>query len=275
MESGSLFFIGDVQGCFDSLQSLLDRIRFNPRQDRLIFCGDLVNRGPKSLEVLDFCIKNPNSVRVVLGNHDIYLLGRLFDVTKKKSDDTMDEIVAHPNAAAYRDWLRAQPLVIREKDFCIVHAGFHPDWSADEWIPKARRVSQTLRSPDALEFLKAYFSKRVQSFPNAAATPWQQQIFDLRCLTSIRAIRADDRSLTEYTDELDKVPGDETVWFESERIRNLPASVHIYFGHWAALGHYESNNVSCLDSGCVWGRSLTAVRASDRALFQVSAKESI
>jgi bis(5'-nucleosyl)-tetraphosphatase (symmetrical) len=273
MASGNLFLIGDVQGCFDSLLSLLDKLHFNATRDRLILCGDLVNRGPKSREVLDFCMRNSDSVRVVLGNHDVYLLGRLFNVTKKKSDDTLDEIVAHPNAAVYRDWLRSQPLIIREGENFVVHAGFHPDWSLDEWIPKARRLSQTLRSNDALDFLKAFFTKRVQVLPDTGATLWEHQIFDLRCMTSIRAIRTEDRSLTEYTDELEKVPGDESVWFESERIRKLPEAMHIFFGHWAALGHYESNNVSCLDSGCVWGRQLTAVRASDRAVFQVDAQE--
>jgi bis(5'-nucleosyl)-tetraphosphatase (symmetrical) len=266
------YIIGDVQGCFDSLCALLDRIEFNPKSDTLVFCGDLVNRGPKSKQVLDFCMRHPDAVQSVLGNHDIYLLARLFDATRIKDDDTLKEVVNSADASVYRDWIRHRPLFIQQDGFVAVHAGIHPDWSVAEWPRKAKRIEDVLRSNEAEEFLKFHFSQKFLAPPKDPKDAWAGLSFDLRVFTTIRTIHKKDRSLSRFTGEYAEIPADEAAWFDALRFASSTAT-HVFFGHWAALDFRPTPRATGLDSGCVWGRKLTCIRWSDRQVFQVKTVE--
>lgn len=245
------WIIGDLQGCAESFRALRQRIAFDPAQDTLHLVGDLVNRGPGSLDTLRWVVDHQHCVHTVLGNHDLHLLWCALGSGTPSGRDTILEILEAADREKLIDWLRKQPLLRKQSDAMIVHAGLHPTWSIATAIHKARAAETMLQSPNAGEFLDRM---RAQNPRNATE---QQVIEDLDIFTRMRTLRRADWTLnTHYAGTLDKVPDDSIAWFQipSEHPRPLP----LFFGHWAALGVHQHPPYFALDSGCVWGNTLTA-----------------
>jgi bis(5'-nucleosyl)-tetraphosphatase (symmetrical) len=254
----STYAIGDIQGCYDELRRLLDQFQWDPGRDRLWLAGDLVNRGPKSLQVLEFAYANRNSVMVVLGNHDLHLLNRIAGVSSRKKRDTLGPILNSDRRDELADWLRTNPLILREGDLVMVHAGIMPSWDWPEVQRRARKVQAGLQSDEWEEFLRSLKGGETEEGETVAA------------LTRLRMLDKKGRPAWGYAGPPEEAPGDLKPWFAMKDRKLTDAT--ILFGHWAALGHRMMPSLIALDSACVWGNKLTAVRLEDRAVFQVKCK---
>lgn len=250
------YAIGDIQGCFDTFQKLLEKIQFNPKHDTLWLVGDLVNRGPKSLEVLRWCVKNTNHIKTVLGNHDIHLLCRIAGLSPEKALDTLDEVLEAPDLPELTDWLRQQSFVHHDKECLLVHAGVLPSWSLSEIMHFNKKAHAKLNGNDWKNFL--------DDLRNSPAP--DDFIQALRVFTQIRMCNTGGKAEFKFKGSPDKAPENLIPWFEFPDRKT--ADQNILFGHWAALGFIDKGNIIGLDSGCVWGRELTALRLEDRQLFQ-------
>lgn len=261
------YAIGDIQGCMTSLERLLEAIAFAPGRDELWLVGDLVNRGPRSLDVLRWA--KGLGVTTVLGNHDLHLLARAAGVANEKKRDTLDEVLAAPDARELLDWLRAQPLVYHDTTTALVHAGFHPRWSIATARALATELEVELRGPRWKPFLA--------QLPGAAPR-WDDALDGadrvraiLAYLVRVRTCRLDGRVESEFDGPPDEAPAGTAPWFK------LPdpawATHTVVFGHWAAAGLQLGASYAGLDTGCVWGRALTAMRLDDRAIISVKAAE--
>jgi bis(5'-nucleosyl)-tetraphosphatase (symmetrical) len=254
----STYAIGDIQGCWDELRKLLDQIEWDPARDRLLLAGDLVNRGPKSLEVLEFAYQNRRTVISVLGNHDLHLLNRIAGVSTRKKRDSLGPILNARNRDELADWLRTCPLVHRENDVVMVHAGILPPWDWYEVDRRAKKVQAGLQSEEWEEFLRSLKGGLTEEGETIAV------------LTRVRMVDKKGRPAWGYAGPPEEAPRDLKPWFAAPD-RKLTTT--ILFGHWAALGHRMMGELISLDSACVWGNKLTAVRLEDRAVFQVRCKQ--
>lgn len=260
------YAIGDVQGCYEPLQRLIQHIRFNPNVDRLWFVGDLVNRGPDSLRVLR-CIKRlGDRAVVVLGNHDLFLLSVAEDIVTLRPEDTLQLILNAPDRDELLTWLRHQHLLYRDGSFAMVHAGLLPQWSIDKAEQLAREAETGLRGPSFRDILKAsYPSKQLQWTSGLTGPPRLATI--IKVLTRLRACSPDGRMESSFNGPPERIPAGYFPWFKCEN--QWSRDTTIVCGHWAALGLHCDRHVLAIDSGCVWGRQLTAVRLEDRKVFQV------
>jgi len=250
--------IGDLQGCAPSLYDLLEHL---PQDAPLRLVGDLVNRGPASLETLRTIIAMGDRVRTVLGNHDIHLLAVAAGVRKKGKSDTFDDILRAPDCEALLTWLRHQPLAIREDDFLIVHAGVLPQWSPDQVISLAREVEAELQGPNWQAFLAGVFGN--------AADRWRDDLVGIErhrvivnALTRLRFCSADGVMDLKTKEGLDGAPSGVMPWFDAPERRT--GDVTMVCGHWSTLGLVMRPNLVALDTGCVWGGKLTAVQLAAR-----------
>jgi bis(5'-nucleosyl)-tetraphosphatase (symmetrical) len=260
--------IGDVQGCMSSLEALLDRVGLGD-DDQVWLVGDLVNRGPRSLDVLRWAMGLGERAVCVLGNHDVHLLARAAGVADEKKRDTLDEILRAPDRDALIDWLRRRPLVHVDDDYLMVHAGLHPTWSAKKARKLASEIEEGLRGDDWKSWIAQLPGKVV---------PWDDDLGGatrlramLQFFLRVRCIDRDGVANTEFDDHPRYAGKGLTPWFDADD----PAwsdSV-IVFGHWAALGLNIGVRHLGLDSGCVWGHQLTAVRLEDELVVQVKAVE--
>ncbi len=262
-----IYAIGDVQGCFDSLQALLKQLPLN-KEDRLWLCGDLVNRGPKSAEVLRWAMSQGRRVQVVLGNHDLHLLSAAAGKRKSKARDTFQDVLDASDCDELLGWLRAQPLAYQEGDYLMVHAGVHPSWSAKQVLKVASECERALRDDS---WHSAW--KRSRSTP----PPWSDSLSGKDRLASALSILVGVRTLSkggeldaEFTGHPDQSPDRVRPWFA-----HTECEATVVFGHWAALGLYIDERHLGLDTGCVWGGQLTAMRLRDRAVFQQPAIEGL
>ncbi len=244
------YAIGDVQGCARTLRRLLSRIRFDRARDRLLLVGDLVNRGPRSLEVLRWAADQGDRIVSVLGNHDLHLLARAAGVTLKRSQDTLDDVLDAPDASELLTWLRSRPFLHREDGLLLVHAGLLPDWTADEASALATAASDALRGPDGPAFLRAVGGglAREELLRLARAA---------NVLTRIRAVGPDRLPRDGPSGPPDRLPKGLRPWYAVSR-RSAPDLV--VFGHWAAAGLVRLEGLLGLDTGCACGGTLTAVR---------------
>lgn len=260
--------IGDLQGCFEPLTRLLDRVRFDRERDRLWLVGDLVNRGPSSLEVLRFLYERRESVRAVLGNHDIYALARAHQVCRVTEDETLSKVMEAPDRDELLGWLGSLPLIYEQDGFVMVHAGLLPRWSLATARAEARAIESAL-STEPAAFLTAYFRKPRPTWSDAL-NGIERAVAALAVLTRIRFVDAGGHMIRGATSPESPPRPDAVPWFSvAERAsRGTP----IVFGHWASLGVWIDGDVLALDSGCVWGGALTAVRLEDRAVFSVTAQ---
>ena len=261
------YAIGDVQGCDDALQRLVEQIQFDPASDRLWFVGDLVNRGPGSLKVLRYIKSLGASAVVVLGNHDLFLLAVAEGIAVSRPEDTLQAILAAPDRDELLEWVRQQPLLYRTHPFVLVHAGLLPRWSIDEAEELAHEVETGLRSPSYKNVLRALYPSKYLQWSSSLTGPVRLATI-IKVLTRLRACSADGLMESSYSGPPDYIPAGFLPWFRIENRRHLDAT--IVCGHWASLGLHCENNLLAIDSGCVWGRQLTAVRLEDRQIFQVS-----
>lgn len=263
--STTTYAIGDLQGCRSKLTELLDRIHAVCATPRLIFVGDLVNRGPESLATLREVRALGDTANVVLGNHDLHLLAVANGIRKPHRSDTLDDILNAPDRDELLDWLRRRPLALFENAHLLVHAGVLPQWTAQQTLDLAHEVETVLRGPDWVEFLK-------QMYGNAPAR-WDDALQGadrLRCivnaLTRIRFCTADGVMELATKGVETKLPG-YMRWFEVPGRKT--EDVTLVFGHWSTLGLILRPRLISLDTGCLWGGKLSAVCLEDRSLIQV------
>jgi bis(5'-nucleosyl)-tetraphosphatase (symmetrical) len=255
------YAIGDVQGCFDELKRLLAEIGLK-KQDRLWFVGDLVNRGPKSLEVLRFVRDLGDRAVVVLGNHDLHLVTQHEGFERKRKDDTFGDVLGARDAVELVEWLRTRPMMHVEDGHAMVHAGLLPRWSIEKALALAKEVEAALRAADYREFLKNMYGSKPEEWSDALAG-WDRLRVVVNAMTRMRFCTR--QGMMEFHAKGAKPPPGYLPWYETRPAKEAP----IVFGHWSQLGLRLDPHVSCLDSGCVWGGSLSALRLEDRALYQV------
>ena len=259
------YAVGDVQGCFDELQGLLEACRFDRRRDRLWFVGDLVNRGPKSVEVLRFVRELGDRAVAVLGNHDLHLVTQFEGFERKREDDTFRDVLDAPDARDLVDWLRARPMMHIEGGFAMVHAGLLPQWSLQRALLLGGEVQSALRGPGYREFLGHMYGSRPERWSDGLAG-WDRLRVIVNAMTRMRFCTPD--GTMELRAKGAQPPPGHVPWYETRSGEELP----IVFGHWSQLGLRVDERVTCLDSGCVWGGSLSALRLEDRAVIQVACR---
>ncbi|MGI9234468.1 MAG: symmetrical bis(5'-nucleosyl)-tetraphosphatase [Woeseiaceae bacterium] len=256
----AVYAIGDVQGCYDPLRRLLDAIAFDPSRDTLWFTGDLVNRGPKSLKTLRYVMSLGDSVITVLGNHDLHLLALEAGVVRfGKRFGSLQKLLNAPDVAELCDWLRHRPLAHydQELDSLLVHAGTHPDWNVKKTLARASEVEEALQRYDYPTLL----GKMYGNTPNAWSgklTGYKRLRFIINCLTRMRMLTAYNHLDLNFSGSPWRARKGLRPWYAAGK----PAwrGTRVVFGHWSALGLIVLPDVISLDTGCVWGRQLTAVR---------------
>jgi bis(5'-nucleosyl)-tetraphosphatase (symmetrical) len=267
--AGSTWVIGDVHGCSDTLSRLLERAEIDLERDRLILIGDLVNRGPRSLDVLRWARARARTMgprfEAVLGNHDLHLLALARGVRQGRLSDTLDEILAAPDRVELLDWLRRRPLALLADGALIVHAGVEPSWTVEETLQRARALSTALQGPEADALLRRSARSSGRNDDTELTPSLAERQRDLATLTRLRMLDARGRP-DPYTGPPGEAPPGRTAWFDVPGRRT--AGTTVVFGHWAALGLYVADALYGIDSGCAWGRRLTALRLADRVIVQ-------
>ena len=266
----STFAIGDIQGCYRELRTLLDLVRFDPASDRLWLVGDLVNRGPASLEVLRFVRGLGDAARVVLGNHDIYLL-KVGSGTagRRKRNDTLQAVIDARDADELLGWLRSLPLMHVEGSFAMVHAGLLPAWSVPQAKALADEVSAVLAGPDYRALLDNIWGNTPTQW-SESLRGWDRLRVIVNAMTRMRFVSIGGSLEFDAKGPPERTPPGHVAWFAHPA--RVSADTTLVCGHWSALGLRTSNNLIALDTGCVWGERLTAVRLEDRKVFQVTAR---
>jgi len=258
----STYAIGDLQGCFDELQQLLARFSFREGKDRLWFVGDLVNRGPKSLDTLRFAKGLGTGATVVLGNHDLHLVSVHEGFAKHRRSDTFDDVLEAPDGAELIDWLRTRPLMHVQGDWAMVHAGLLPQWSIKKALSLAGEVEGALRGPAYRGFLENMYGSTPDHW-SEALTGWDRLRVIVNAMTRLRFCTPEGRM--EFKAKGSEGPAGYKPWF----LLRGKGEAAIVCGHWSALGLKLTDKLAALDSGCVWGGKLTALRLEDRELFEV------
>lgn len=260
------YAVGDVQGCHAALLALLKRFDFRPARDRLWFVGDLVNRGPQSLVTLRFVRDLGKRAITVLGNHDLHLLSVAHGCTHARDDDTLDDILSAPDRDELLTWLRMQPLVHREGDFLMVHAGLLPQWSVQDAVALAEEVQTTLRGARYVDFLKSMYGNEPKAWSGKLQGAARLRLIT-NAMTRMRVCTAEGELNLKFKGPPRQAPAGLLPWFDVPGRRSADSTLIV--GHWSALGLYARSDLIALDSGCLWGGALTAVRLEDRSVFQV------
>lgn len=258
----AVYAIGDIQGCYEPLRRLLDLVRFDPAADSLWLVGDLVNRGPRSLEVLRLARDLGERAVAVLGNHDLTLLAVAAGRVKPKRKDTFDSVLQAPDRAELLDWLRRCPLFHHDPalGFTMVHAGLPPQWDLALAQQCAAEVEGVLRGPLGEEFLGKMFGGEPRRWRDDL-NGYDRLRFIVNALTRMRFCSPDGVLTFDDKGPLGSQKPGLVPWFmmPDRRSRDL----NLVFGHWAALGYYRAPGIFALDSGCVWGNRLTAIRLDE------------
>jgi bis(5'-nucleosyl)-tetraphosphatase (symmetrical) len=257
----SIYAIGDIQGCFDELLRLLDVISFNEHTDQLWFAGDLVNRGPKSLETLRFIKSLGDSAVTVLGNHDLHLLAASCAPKIAHKKDSLLPILEAPDRDELIDWLRHRPLFHFNEDFCLIHAGLPPQWDFKKTQKMALLAEQALRGPKYQTFLKQMYGNKPNIW-SPSLKGVEKLRFIINCFTRMRYCDINGRLDFVNSGPLGSQPKSLMPWFEVPKRKS--ADMRIIFGHWSALGYYEGPNCYAIDTGCLWGGQLTALRLGEQ-----------
>jgi bis(5'-nucleosyl)-tetraphosphatase (symmetrical) len=260
----SLLVIGDVQGCDDQLQQLL---AIAPPADRLLFLGDLVNRGPQSLAALRRVRGLGEQAVTVLGNHDLHLLAVASGIRPQHPDDTLQEILDAPDAEELLDWVRTRPLAHCEQEALFVHAGLLPTWTATRTLELAHEVEQQLSGPDYRAFLATMYGNQPARWDDSLSGPDRLRCI-LNALTRLRYVSPDGTMDFRLKQAPDSAPPGWMPWFDHPQ--RASRSGPIVFGHWSTLGLLLREDAICLDTGCLWGAALTAMNWPQRTVHQVA-----
>lgn len=251
------WLVGDIQGCDDALARLLAEIGYSPSRDHLHALGDLVNRGPRSLAVLRRLRALEGSATCLLGNHDLHLLALAHGVRRAHRSDTLHEVLAAPDREAWLDWLRQRPLADQAQGWLLVHAGVPPQWDVAQTLALAHEVEAVLRGADLAAFLGLMYGNQPARWSEAlyGVERWR---FVVNALTRMRFVAADGTLDFQVKEGADAAPPGLLPWFEAPGRRTLGTPVA--FGHWSTLGLIDRPDLLALDTGCVWGGSLSAAR---------------
>lgn len=253
------FVIGDIQGCFDELQELVDYISFDPKKDQIWFVGDLVNRGPKSLETLRWVKSLGNSAVTVLGNHDLHLLAMHAGVKEVKTTSSLYSTLQANDIDELVEWLRSQPLMLYNKqlEFAMVHAGLAPQWTIKDAMRYSEEVETVLQSKNYKDFLFNMYGDQPNQW-DASLKGWDR----LRAITNFmtRVRYCDDQGVMNFSDKgpLGTQSSEMKPWYEITSRKSQDTCV--VFGHWSTLGHIQDHNIISTDTGCLWGGQLTSIK---------------
>ena len=260
------YAIGDLQGSYDELQALLATIGFNSTNDRLWFVGDIVNRGPQSLQCLRYVRDLGDRAVMVLGNHDLHLLCVAFGCTRSRKSDTLQAVLDAPDRDVLLDWLRHRPMLHVEGGNLLVHAGLLPQWSAIKAQQLGEEVERELRSGGFRKFLRQMYGNLPDTWEEGL-TGYERLRAIVNAMTRMRVCTPGGKMEFSHKGEAGNIPDGYLPWFEVPG--RLSGDRTVIFGHWSALDLKVGDNLLGLDTGCVWGGTLTAVRLEDRRLFQV------
>ena len=262
----AVYAIGDLQGCYDPFMHLLDEIDFDPNKDKLWLVGDLVNRGPKALKTLRFVKSLGDSVISVLGNHDLHLLALAAGKVRSRGRfRTLQKILNAKDRDELVDWLRHRPLAhySRKLDTLLVHAGTHPEWNAKKTLERAREVEAELQGDDYRTLLGQMYGNTPRAW-SGKLKGYDRLRFIINCLTRMRVITPKGRLNFAHSGPPYRARKGLVPWYEIEGAAWL--GTRVVFGHWSALGLLALPDVVCLDTGCIWGRQLTAARLDKKTL---------
>lgn len=263
----AVYAIGDLQGCHDELQLLLEKLDFDTACDQAWFTGDLVNRGPKSLETLRTIRSMGDSAITVLGNHDLHLLAVAHGVSPPRRRDTFNDILEAPDRDELLDWLRHRPLLHHSQGFYLIHAGLPPQWSLEDARIHAKEVEDVLQGPEPVALFRQMYGNHPDQWSDSL-TGWDRLRFTTNCLTRLRYCTPDGK--LDFSEK--GRPGTQRKglipWFDAASRQSMLDTV--VFGHWSTLGFHAAGNVIGLDTGCLWGGELTAVRLDCQPLARTS-----
>lgn len=251
------YLVGDVQGCDTALGRLLDRIAFSPSRDTLYLLGDLVNRGPESAAVLRRVMAHGNATQCLLGNHDLSLLALAHGHRAAHRNDTLDEVLGAPDRDALLDWLRHRPMAIDTQGLLLVHGGVLPQWDRAQVLALAAEVEAALRGPDLDGFLSRMYGNEPAQWSDALTGAARLRVV-VNALTRLRFCTPEGVMDLKASGRPDQAPPGHLPWFDVPGRRT--AGDCIAFGHWSTLGYLRRPDVISLDTGCVWGGCLSALR---------------
>ena len=257
----AIYAIGDIQGCFDDLLRLLDKIKFDDKYDQLWFAGDLVNRGPKSLETLRFVKSLGSSAVSVLGNHDLHLIAAAYKQRKPNKKDSLQQILQAPDCDELLHWLRRRPLFHHNHDFCLLHAGLPPQWDFFKTKKMALKAEQVIQGSDHVEFFKQMYGDKPDRW-DSDLKGMDKIRFIVNCFTRIRYCDIDGRLDFIHSGAVGSQPKHLMPWFTVPERK--AADMQIIFGHWSTLGYYQGHNCYAIDTGCLWGGQLTAIKLGEK-----------
>jgi bis(5'-nucleosyl)-tetraphosphatase (symmetrical) len=265
----AIFAIGDIQGCWIELQQLLDKINFDPEEDTLWFTGDLVNRGPGSLETLRFVKKLGHSAITVLGNHELHLLAIAYGKFKARKGDTFEALLNAHDRDELIEWIRHLPLMHQDKSlgFAMVHAGLPPQWSIKEAASHAKEVEKCLQSKRFNKFLEKMYGDEPAIW-SEKLEGWDRLRFITNGFTRIRYCDKKGHLNLKEKGTPGNQPKGLIPWFELPDRQSKSAD--IVFGHWSSLGFRAENGIYSLDTGCLWGGQLTALRLDGEEMYRTS-----
>jgi bis(5'-nucleosyl)-tetraphosphatase (symmetrical) len=260
------YAIGDLQGCLEALQRLLDTLNYDQAADHLWFVGDMVNRGPASLELLRFVKNLGAGATVVLGNHDLHLVMQAEGYGKRNAEDTLDAVLAAPDRDELLVWLRSRPLFHVEGDYAMVHAGLLPSWDVAKASALSREAELALTAPNYRDFLANMWGSTPTAWSDEL-TGWDRLRVVVNAMTRMRFCSPAGLMEFRVKGPVANAPAGCLPWFD---VPGRASADHtIVCGHWSALGLRIEERLLALDTGCLWGGSLTAIRLEDRRVFQV------
>ncbi|AZN37010.1 symmetrical bis(5'-nucleosyl)-tetraphosphatase [Iodobacter ciconiae] len=264
----SRYAIGDIQGCFVELMSVVESMAFSPQSDQIFLVGDLVNRGPSSLATLRWASQT-EGVSIVLGNHDLHLLAMFAGLAQPKPGDTLQEVIDAPDAEHLLFWLRQQPLLIDLGDVLLVHAGVSPSWPLETAKLAAQEVEMALRGDQWKDFIAVMYGNQPVEWTSDMKA-FDRMRYSVNCFTRMRFVTTDGALQLKYKGEREQAPAGIKPWFELAN--RLLLNRRVVCGHWSALGLMLKDDVWALDTGCVWGGALTAVCLDSGKLYQAAAR---
>lgn len=268
------YVIGDVQGCYDELQLLLQDIKFNKHKDKLIFAGDILNKGPKSLETVNFIMSLGESAQVVLGNHEILFLAVSYNYLPSSSKNTFDNIVKAKNLKEIQEWLCNQSLLVKVNNTFVVHAGIPHIWSPKKALKRANKVEFVLKNPTTRRLLLAnLFNNEIEKW-NKELEGIDRWLCILNYFTRMRTIDKNGGLNLKFSSTIDQVPENFKPWFKLKH-KKFENKYKIVFGHWAAIkGETKDSDTIALDTGCVFGGRLSCYCVETNKRYSVKALKS-
>jgi len=260
------YIVGDVQGCVTSLKNLLKKINFSYDSDRLFFLGDVVNRGENNLETMKFILSHRDNFEMVLGNHDIHLIACHFDYKKIRKSDNFDDILDSNLREKIIEYLLNKPLALKLDNSILVHAGVPPIWSREDVLYYSDCIRSNMQSLNSQKFIDSIYSNKPNKFQDSL-TMIEKLTYAINALTRMRFCSKHGKIDYKAKGNFNLNPKGYKAWFlhENEKLKNID----IFFGHWSTLKNFNQPKRYHLDTGCVWGNSLSAIRFEDKQIFSV------